>query len=527
MANTPKEIIFEEEAKNKLRCGIKKLADAAAVSLGPNGLNVGLGTAFGSPTITNDGHTIIKSIELKDQFENMGAQIAKEVAEKIKEKAGDGTTTGIILFNELVALGLKNIASGANPCSIKRGLEKGLEAMLSAINDMAAPIDVADTQNIATASASGNSAIGSFISEGFAKVGKEGVITIEASKTTETSLKTVEGLQLQSGYLSGYFCTNVEKMIIEMQNPLILITDKKITVIQDLLPILQHIASTGRELLIIAEDIENEALSTLVINRLKGILKVAAIKAPGFGDNRKAMLQDIACVTGATLISEEVGLSLKEATSEALGSAEKIIVSKDKTTILNGNANQEMLSSRIKELSDAIAHSAPGYDLNKLKERKAKLQGGVAVIYVGAPTESEMKQIKQEFEDSLNATRAALEEGIVPGGGMALICAAKTLQNLTLPEDEMIGIMILEKAVSAPARQIIANSGKDSAVVMDEIGRSKASFGFNALTECVEDLRKAGIFDPAKVVKTALLHAISGAGIVLLSEALIGITKDE
>ncbi|OGN65360.1 MAG: chaperonin GroL [Chlamydiae bacterium RIFCSPHIGHO2_12_FULL_49_9] len=526
MTAKAKEIRFEEDARNALRDGINQLADVVAVTLGPKGRNVGLESAFGSPTITSDGNSIAKEIELKDPFLNMGASMAKEVAAKIKEKSGDGTTTGIILLRALVQAGVKNIASGANPTAIKRGMDKALDAVLKEIDAMSLEVkNSQDTRNIAAVSASGNQEIGDKIAECFDKVGRSGVIQIEEGKGIDTTIEMVEGMQIDRGYLSPYFCTNAEKLSVELTNPLILVTDKKISSIQELLPILQHIASTGEELLIIADDIEGDALSTLVVNKLRGSLKVAAIKAPGFGDRRKLLLEDIAILTGAELIAEEKGMFLKDAGPDVLGKADQITILKEKTTFVGGKGKAKEIKARILQLTAEIKRSTSEYDKEKLEERKAKLQGGVAVIKVGAPTESEMKKKKQMFEDSLNSTRAALEEGIVPGGGVTLLRASS--RTLKLDPEENIGAQILLKACQAPFKQLVSNTGYDPLLILDEVLKKEKHFGFNALTEKVEDLLASGVIDPAKVIKNSLSHAVSIAGIVLLSEALITETDEE
>ncbi len=522
MSGTPKEIIFEEDVRKALSGGINELADAVSITLGPKGRNVGLQASWGSPTITSDGHSIAKDIELKDSFRNLGASMAKEVAAKIKEKSGDGTTTGIVLLQALVSGGVKNIASGANPTAIKRGMDKALEKLLKEIDSMAFTIqNNRDTRNIAAVSASGNTEIGDKIGECFEKVGKTGVVAIEEGKSTETSIELVEGMQFDRGYASAYFCTNKERLTVEMEMPNILITDKKITSAQEILPILQHIASTGQELLIIADEIEGDALSTLVVNKLRGTLKVTAVKAPGFGDRRKAMLEDLAILTGAELVSEEKGLLLRDVNAAVLGQADQILITKDKTTVVGGKGDPLELKARIAQIEAEITRTTSSYDKEKLEERKAKLQGGVAVIKVGAPTESEMKKKKQMFEDSLNSTRAALEEGIVPGGGVALLRAALALDNSSLDKEEQVGARILLRACEAPFRQIVQNAGFDPSVILNEVLGKDKTFGFNALTEKVEDLLQSGVIDPAKVVKQSIAHAVSMAGIVLLSEAAI------
>ena len=525
--STAKELIFEEEARNKLREGIDKLADTVGVTLGPKGRNVGLQSAWGAPTITNDGNSIVKDIELKDQYANMGVSLGKEVASKMKEKCGDGTTSSILVLRALVQNGVKNIASGASPISLKRGMDKAVEAIVQELEKASIAIkNEKETRNIAIASASGNEAIGSLIADAVKKVGKEGVITIEEGKGTETTIEMVEGMQFDRGYLSAYFCTNAEAMTVEMSNAKILITDKKISSVQEILPILQAVASSATELLIIAEDIEGDALSTLVVNKLRGTLKVCAVKAPGFGDRRKAMLEDIAILTGATVVSEETGHSLKDTSVEVLGSAEKILINKEKTTLVGGHGNPKAIQARIKQIEAESSTTTSSYDKEKLDERKAKLSGGVAVIRVGAATEPEMKQKKQMFEDSLNSTRAAVEEGIVIGGGCALLRASKST-SLKLSGDEAIGAQIVFKACEAPFKQIVSNTGYDSSVILDEVISADAHFGFNAMAEKVEDLLKAGVVDPAKVVKNALRYAVSTAGIVLLSETLIGNAPEE
>jgi len=529
MSSQPKEILFEEDARQKLREGIDSLADVVAITLGPKGRNVGLQTSWGAPKITNDGNSIVKEIELKDQFANMGVSLAKEVASKIKEKSGDGTTTGILLLRALVQNGMKNITSGSSPIALKRGLEKALEKTLAEIDKMAIAIkEDKEIRNIAIVSASGNEEIGDVISESLKKVGRSGVITIEEGKTTETVVEIVEGMQFDRGYISSYFATHAETLAAELKNPLILITDKKISSIQEILPILQTIAATSKELLIIAEDLEGDALSTLVINKLRGTLKVVAVKAPGFGDKRKALLEDLAILTGGTVITEETGLNLREATADLLGSAEKIIVTKEHTTIINGKGAPKKIQARIKQIDGEIKEATSSYDSEKLEERKAKLQGGVALVRVGAPTEPEMKQKKQLFEDSLNSTKAAIDQGIVPGGGIALLRASHAISKLKLDKEEMIGAEILLQACYAPFRQIVANAGHDSSMLLDQILSAKhPAIGFNALTEKVENLLESGVVDPAKVVKNSLSHAVSMACVVLLSEALIGNAPEE
>lgn len=520
--STPKELIFEEEAREKLKEGIDKLADTVGVTLGPKGKNIGLESSWGAPKITNDGNSIVKDIELKDPYANMGVSMGKEVARKIKEKSGDGTTTGIILLRALVKQGIKNIASGVSPINLKRGIDKGVEIVMEELDALSTPVDQDEAiKNIATVSASGNQEIGQTIFDAIDKVGKSGVITIEEGKGTATTIEMVEGMQFDRGYTSPYFCTNAESMTVEMANAGILITDKKISSIQEILPLLQAVAASGKALLIIAEDIEGDALSTLVVNKLRGSLKIAAVKAPGFGDRRKAMLEDIAVLTGATVVSEEKGMQLKDSNEEVLGQAERIEIDKENTTIVGGVGRKEEIEARVKQIDAEIAHSTSDYDKEKLEERRAKLHGGVAVIRVGAPTEPEMKQKKQDFEDSLNATRAAQESGFVPGGGAALLRASKRLKELKLEGEEQLGAEIVRSACMAPFKQIVDNCGKDSSLYLEEVLSKGAAYGFNALTEQVEDLIKGEVIDPTKVVKNSLKYAASVAGIVLISEALI------
>jgi len=528
MAAQGKEIIFEEEARELLLKGIQQLADVVACTLGPKGRNVGLDRSYGAPTITNDGSSIVRDIEVKDTFENMGVQIGKEVVQKIKEKCGDGTTTSTLLLRALVESGVKFISSGASPIGLKRGMDKALEAILKEIDAMAIPIkNSKEIRNIATVSASSNEEIGNFITEALEKVSKNGVITIEEAKGTSTTLEIVEGLQFDRGYLSSYFCTNAEKMLVEMTNAQLLLVEKRISSIHDLLPILQTVASTGRELLIIAEDIDGDALSTLVVNRLRGSLKVAAVKAPGFGDRRKAMLEDIAALTGATVIAEEAGLILKDATADVLGVVDKVTITKETTTLVSTHGDKAAVQARLKQIDAEIKIATSSYDKEKLEERRAKLSGGVAVIRVGAATEPELKNKKQAFEDSLNSTRAALENGIVAGGGVAMLRASKAIDGLKLEGDEALGAKIMKEACQVSCRQIASNSGEDGSVILGEVMKAAPNFGFNALTNKVENLIDAGVIDPAKVVKFALLFATSAASVVLLSEALIADAKEE
>lgn len=526
--STPKELVFEEQARQKLLAGINALADVVACTLGPKGRNVGLEKSWGAPKITNDGNSIVKEIQLKDDFENMGVSMAKEVAQKIQEKCGDGTTTGTVLLRAMVEQGVKAIAAGASPVSLKRGIEKATVAAVADIEKRSIPVSgSADILNIATVAASGDRSIGELIAQAVDKVGQKGVITIEEGKTTETTIELVEGMQFDRGYLSAYFCTNAEKMVAELKNPLILITDKKISSVHEIIPILQAIASKGQELLIIAEDVEADALSTLVVNKLRGTLKCVAVKAPGFGDRRKALLQDIAVLTQATVVSEETGMNLKECDASVLGKAEAITITKEHTLIINGAGSEKAIAARIKEIEAELAAATSSYDKEKLEERKAKLSGGVAVIRVGAATEPEMKQKKQAFEDSLSSTKAALAEGIVPGGGTALLRACAAIEKLKLEDEEKQGANIVIHACKAPLKQIAKNAGLDGSVILSQVNQADASFGFNAENEKVEDLLKAGVKDAAKVVKNALTHAASVAAIVLISEALISDAKEE
>lgn len=523
MSTSAKEIIFEEEARECLQKGIKQLADVVACTLGPRGRNVGLEKSWGAPTITNDGSSIVRDIELVNPYENMGASMVKEVVEKVKEICGDGTTTTTLLLNTLVESGVKHIASGISPISLKRGIEKAVEAIVKELEKQAIKIHGTKMiRNIATVSASGNSEVGDLIADAMEKVGETGVITIEEGKGTKTTIELVEGMQFDRGYLSPYFCTNNEKQVVEMRHPKILLTDKKLSNVHDILMTLQSVATSGDEILIIAEDIEGDVLSTLVVNKLRGFLKVCAVKAPGFGDRKKAMLEDIAILTGSTVATEDAGINLKELPLEMLGSAEKVLIAKDTTTIINGNGNAAAIEARIKQIEAEIEQCTSTYDKEKLQERRGKLSGGVAVIEVGAATEPEMKQKKQAFEDSLNSTRAAQELGIVPGGGVALLRASQVVSQLKLSADEAAGAEVVFKACQAPIKQIAVNAGHDGSVVLTETLQSNnPHFGFNAVTEKMEDLMEAGVIDPAKVLINALLHASSAARIVLISEALI------
>ena len=528
MSSSPKEIIFEAEARELLYAGIKKLANVVAFTLGPRGRNVGLEKSWGAPTITNDGNSIVKDVILENEYENMGVAIAKEAVQKIKDKCGDGTTTTTILLKSIVENGIKQIAAGASPINIKRGIDKSVAFAIEEIKKSSIAIkDSKEIRNIAIVSASGDQEIGNMIADAMEKVGKSGVITIEEAKGTETTVEVVEGMQFDRGYISAYFCTNMDKGIAELSNPKILLVDKKISNIHEILPILSPIATQGAELLIIAEDIDGDALTTLVINKLRGTLKVVAVKAPGFGDRRKAMLQDIAVLTGGAVVSEETGLNLNEIPLDMLGSAERIIVSKEYTTIVNGHGQSEEIKARIKQLEHEISANSSSYDKEKLEERKAKLGGGVAVIKVGALTETEMKLNKQKFEDSLNSTKAALEEGIVPGGGVALLRASQKLADLHLSGEEEVGKKIVMSAFETPFKQIVSNSGCEDLVILSEVKNKPYEMGFNALSEKIENMVESQILDPTKVVTTSITLASSAAGVILLTEALISDAKEE
>ena len=528
MSSNAKEILFDEIARQKLFVGLDKLANVVSCTLGPKGRNVGLYKSWGAPAITNDGSSIVQDFSLTDTFENMGVSIAKEVVQKIKEQCGDGTTTGTLLLKSFVEQGLKYITAGASPISLKRGIDKSVACLIKELEKMAIPIkNQKEIVNIATVSASSNAEIGEIIGEAIEKVGKEGVITIEEAKGTETTIEIVEGMQFDRGYMSPYFCTNTEKMTSELQNPYLLLVDKKISSIHELLPILQSLASTGKELLIIADDFENEVLSTLVVNRLRGVLKVVAVKAPGFGDRKKALLQDIAILTGATLISEETGMDLKETDQSCFGKAEKVTITKETTTIVSSFGDKEALKARIKQIEAEITLSKASYDTEKLLERKAKLAGGVAQIRVGAATEPELKNKKQLFEDSLSSTKAAIEAGIVPGGGTALLRAAAALKNLSLEGDEALGLKIVQNTAEIPLRQIAANAGQDSIVIVSHVKMQQGAYGYNAETNKIEDLVEGGVVDPFKVVKTALQLSASAAGVIIISEALIADAQEE
>jgi len=516
-----KYIEFDQEARSKLKTGVDILANAVKVTLGPKGRNVVIDKKFGAPTITKDGVTVAKEIELEDPRENMGAQMVREVASKTSDIAGDGTTTATVLAQAIVTQGLKNVTAGANPMEIKRGIDAGVRQVVDFLQTLSK--DVKSSNEIAqvgTISANNDKAIGDLIAEAMDKVGKDGVITVEESKTMDTHLETVEGMQFDRGYLSPYFVTNAENMETLLEDALILIYDKKISTMKDLLPILEKSSQTGRPLLIIAEDVDGEALATLVVNRLRGTLKVAAVKAPGFGDRRKAMLEDIAVLTGATVISEDQGYKLENATLEYLGTAKTIIIDKDNTTIVDGAGEKEKLTARINEIKVQVENTTSDYDREKLQERLAKLAGGVAVLNVGAATEVEMKEKKARVEDALHATRAAVAEGIIPGGGVALLRAAEAL-DLTLEGDQQLGIDILRRALEEPIRQISKNAGWEDSIVVQKVKEGKDDFGFDARAEDFKNLLEAGILDPTKVARTALENAASIAGLLLTTECAI------
>ena len=519
-----KEIVFEVEAREKLKSGVDKLANAVKVTLGPKGRNVVISKKFGAPHVTKDGVTVAKEIELKDPIENMGAQMVKEVASKTADIAGDGTTTATVLAQAIIAAGMKNVASGANPMDLKRGIDKAVISVVNTLKSISKEVgsDNDKIKQIASISANNDETIGSLIAEAMKVVGNDGVITVEEAKGTETEVKTVEGMQFDRGYLSPYFVTNADKMIVEMENPLVLIYEKKISNMKELLPILEPVVQSGKSLLIIAEDIDGEALSTLVVNRIRGSLKIAAVKAPGFGDRRKAMLEDIAILTGGQVISEERGYTLEGATLDMLGTAEKIEIDKDNTTVINGAGNKEAIASRVGQIRAQIETTTSEYDKEKLQERLAKLAGGVAVLYVGAATEVEMKEKKDRVDDALAATRAAVEEGIIPGGGVGFIRAIEALETLKgINEDENTGIAIVKRAIEEPLRQIVANAGGEGAVIVQKVKEGKDDFGYNARTEVYENLYEAGVIDPTKVARIAIENASSIAAMLLTTECVI------
>jgi chaperonin GroEL len=526
-----KQVIHGEDSRAAILRGVNQLADAVKVTLGPKGRNVVIDKKFGSPTITKDGVTVAKEIELKDPLENMGAQMVREVASKTSDVAGDGTTTATVLAQAIFKEGVRTVAAGANPMALKRGIEKAVEQVVAEVAAQAKPVGGDMIAQVGTVSANGDKTIGGIIAEAMSKVGKDGVITVEESKTMETLLEVVEGMQFDRGYLSPYFVTDPDRMEAVLENPLILINEKKVSSMKDLLPILEQVAKLGKPLLIIAEDVEGEALATLVVNKLRGTLNVAAVKAPGFGDRRKAMLEDIATLTGGKVISEDLGIKLETITVDDLGNAKKITVDKDNTTIVEGNGDAETIQGRVKTIRNQIEETSSDYDREKLQERLAKLVGGVAVIKVGAATETEMKEKKARVEDAMHATRAAVEEGIVPGGGVALVRAGKVLDTYKTEADdpdEQIGVTIVRRALEEPLRQIAQNAGKEGAVIVENIRANDTfGYGFNAATEKFEDLVAAGVIDPAKVTRTALQNAASIAGLMLTTEAMIADMPDE
>jgi chaperonin GroEL len=517
-----KEIKYSANAREKIMRGVDTLANAVKVTLGPKGRNVLIEKSWGSPKITKDGVTVAKEVEIEDKFENMGAQMVKEVASKTSDVAGDGTTTATILAQSIFREGSKLVAAGANPMSVKRGIDKAVDTVIQELKKLSKPTkEKKEIAQVGTISANNDSTIGDIISEAMEKVGKEGVITVEEAKSMETTLDIVEGMQFDRGYLSPYFVTEPEKMEVHMEDPYILLNEKKISVMKDMIPILEQIAKMGRPLLIIAEDIEGEALATLVVNKLRGTLKVSAVKAPGFGDRRKAMLEDIAILTGGRVISEDLGIKLESITVNDLGKAKRVSIDKDNTTIVDGGGSREALEGRVKQIRAQIDETTSDYDREKLQERLAKLIGGVAVINVGAATETEMKEKKDRVEDALNATRAAVEEGIVPGGGVAFIRAVKALDKMKLEGEEQLGINIVKRAMEEPIRQIANNAGFEGSVVVQHVMDGKDSYGFNAETGEYEDMIKAGIIDPTKVARFALQNAASVAGLLMTTEAMV------
>lgn len=525
-----KNIKFNTEARELLKSGVDQLADAVKVTLGPKGRNVVIEKKFGAPQITKDGVTVAKEIELSDSYANMGAQMVKEVASKTGDDAGDGTTTATVLAQAIINVGIKNVTAGANPMDLKRGIDKAVDKVVESIRKQSQAVDSSNEkiEQVATISANNDSEIGKLIAEAMNKVGKEGVITVETGKGTDTQVEVVEGMQFDRGYISPYFVTNTEKMEAELDSPFILIYDKKISTMKDMLPILEAAAQTGRPLLIIAEDVDGEALATLVVNRLRGSLKVAAVKAPGFGDRRKEMLQDIATLTGGTVVSEEVGLKLETATLEMLGQAEKVSINKENTTIVNGRGSKDDIAERTAQIKSQIANTKSDYDREKLQERLAKLAGGVAVLYVGAATEVEMKEKKDRVDDALCATRAAVEEGIVPGGGVAYIRAIEALDGLKGDnDDETTGIEIVRRAIEEPLRQIVFNGGKEGAVIVQKVKEGKGDYGYNARTDTFENLLGSGVIDPAKVTRVALENAASVAGMFLTTECILVDEKED
>lgn len=524
-----KEIIFDEQARKKVLRGVNQIADAVKVTLGPKGRNVVIQKAYGAPLITKDGVTVAKEVELEDKFENMGAQMVREVASKTNDIAGDGTTTATVLAQAIFREGVKFVIAGQSPMSIKRGIDKSVEAVVAELKKLARPTQSEqEIEQVGTISANADRTVGEILARAMTEVGKDGVIPVEEAKGLETELKVVEGMQFDRGYLSPYFVTNADRMTVEFDKPKVLLYDKKISSMNELLPILEKVAGASRPLVIIAEDVENEALATLVVNRMRGALQVAAVKAPGFGDRRKAMMEDIAALTGGTLITADLGMKLEDATIDMLGEAERVNIDKDNTTIVNGAGKAEAIQARVNQIRAAIEESKSDYDREKLQERLAKLVGGVAVVQVGAATEVEMKEKKARVEDALNATRAAIEEGIVPGGGVALVRAQKALDGLKLPADEQFSVDIVRRAIEEPIRQIAENAGVDGSIVVQKVREGKDGFGYNAATDTYEDLLAAGVIDPAKVTRSALQYAASIAGLLLTTDAMIAeLPKDD
>ena len=525
-----KEIKFNIKAREELKNGVDALADAVKVTLGPKGRNVIIEKKFGAPHITKDGVTVAREIELEDSFQNMGAQLVKEVASKTGDQAGDGTTTATVLAQAIINVGLKNVTAGANPMDLKRGIDKAVSKVVEGIKAQSVEVDddIKKIQDVARVSANNDEEIGRLIAEAMKKVKKEGVITVEEAKGTETSVDVVEGMQFDRGYISPYFVTNSDKMECEMENPYILLYDKKISNLKDMLPVLEAVAQSGRPLLIIAEDVDNEALATLVVNRLRGSLKICAVKAPGFGDRRKEMLEDIAILTNGTVISEVKGMQLSQATVQDLGTAEKVTVNKDNTTIVNGGGNSDAIAARVNQIKAQIETTTSNYDKEKLQERLAKLAGGVAVLYIGAPSEVEMKEKKDRVDDALSATRAAIAEGIVPGGGVAYIRCLPALDELKGDnDDENTGIAIIRRAIEEPMRQIVANAGVEGAVILQKVREGQGDYGYNARTDKYENLMAAGVIDPAKVTRVALENAASIAGMFLTTECVIADKKED
>mgnify|MGYP000501799652 FL=1 len=525
-----KEIKFDIKAREELKKGVDELANAVKVTLGPKGRNVIVDKKFGAPHITKDGVTVAKAVELEDEFQNMGAQLVKEVASKTGDDAGDGTTTATVLAQAIINVGLKNVAAGANPIDLKRGIDKAVAKVVEGIKAQAQEVDddLAKIENVARVSANNDAEIGKLIADAMGKVKKEGVITIEEAKGTDTTVKVVEGMQFDRGYISPYFVTNTEKMECEMDNPYILLYDKKISALKDMLPVLEAVAQSGRPLLIIAEDVDSEALATLVVNRLRGSLKICAVKAPGFGDRRKEMLEDIEILTQGVVISEDKGLKLDMATVDELGSAEKVTVDKENTTIVNGNGDKELIAERVAQIKAQIEKTTSDYDREKLQERLAKLAGGVAVLYVGAPSEVEMKEKKDRVDDALSATRAAVAEGIVPGGGVAYMRCVAALENFHGDnDDENTGIQIVKRAIEEPLRQIVANAGLEGAIIVQNVKDGKGDYGYNARSGKYENFFESGVIDPAKVTRVALENAASIAGMFLTTECVIAEKKEE